>query len=306
MTHGKDDDLAVLFADIAESTELYREIGDVEALNVISACLLALKGVLPLHHGRLVKMLGDAVMCLFPDADCAVEAAIEMQRAIDELQPGGRSMRIRIGLHTGPVVIGGDDVFGDTVNVAAYLGDAATPGQILITGETVEKLSNGRRENVRPIFDAILKTTLARTAVSEVLWRDDLVERTNINLRVARTIPEDAGSLLLTLGDQEQRVDYWRSKLLIGRDAGCDLVLPAKVVSRRHATIRIERTQFFLVDASINGTFVTRMSGEEIHVVRREIMLEVRGEIRPGYSKTDRPEEPLISFRRDRRSMYRV
>jgi pSer/pThr/pTyr-binding forkhead associated (FHA) protein len=77
------------------------------------------------------------------------------------------------------------------------------------------------------------------------------------------------------------------------------------LVSRHHATIRIERTQFYLVDHSINGTFVTRASGEEIHVVRREIMLEVRGEIRPGYSRKERAG-PFIAFRRDRRSIYRV
>jgi len=306
MANNNDDHLAVLFADIAESTELYREIGDVEALNVISICLHAMKGVLPRHQGRLVKMLGDAVMCLFPDADCAVEAAVDMQREITALAPAGRSMQIRIGLHTGPVVVGGDDVYGDTVNVAAYLGDAATPGQILLTEATAKNLGAERRDGVRPIFDAILKTTLSKTAVCEVLWRDDHLERTNINLRVVRTIPEDAGSLLLTLGSDERRIDYWHAKLLIGRDPGCDLVLLAKVVSRRHATIRIERTQFFLVDASINGTFVTRASGEEIHVVRREIMLEASGEIRPGYSRSERPEEPCINFRRDRRSMYRV
>jgi adenylate cyclase len=306
MSSSKEDHLAVLFADVAESTELYREIGDVEALHVISICMHSMKNVLPRHQGRLVKMLGDAVMCLFPDTDCAVEAAVDMQREITALAPGGRSMQIRIGLHTGAVVVGGDDVYGDTVNVAAYLGDAASPGQILIAESTVKELRSERRENVRPIFDAVLKGTLSKTVVCEVLWRDDHFERTNINLRVARTIPEDAGSLLLTLGDEERRIDYWSAKLLIGRDSGCDLVLPAKVVSRRHATIRIERTQFYLVDASINGTFVTRESGEEIHVVRREIMLEVRGEIRPGYSRAECPDEPFISFRRDRRSMYRV
>jgi pSer/pThr/pTyr-binding forkhead associated (FHA) protein len=91
----------------------------------------------------------------------------------------------------------------------------------------------------------------------------------------------------------------------MGRDPDCDLVMTGSLVSRRHASIHIERTQFYLVDHSINGTFVMREDGEELHVVRREILLERAGEIRLGCSKADRNEH-CIAFRRDRRSMYRV
>jgi adenylate cyclase len=301
----KTDHLAVLFADVVESTALYRRLGDVEALNVINAVISELKAVLPHHQGRLVKTLGDAVMCLFPDADCAVEAAVDMQHAVAALNPAGEQMQIRVGLHTGPVVIGSEDVYGDTVNVAAYLADAATPGQILIAEETGGDMAQSRRDAMTPVFDAMLKTTLAKTAVFEVQWRDDLSERTQLNLNIERTIPQDIGSLVLNLGDSECRVDYWNATLTIGRATDSGLVVADTLVSRRHATIRVERTQFYLVDHSINGTFVTRASGEEIHVVRREIMLEVRGEIRPGYSRKGRAA-PFIAFRRDRRSMYRV
>lgn len=301
----KTDHLAVLFADVVESTALYRRLGDVAALHIINAVINELKSVLPHHQGRLVKTLGDAVMCLFPDADCAVEAAVDMQHAIAALNPAGEKMQIRIGLHTGPVVIGAEDVYGDTVNVAAYLADAATAGQILIAEATAKDMARERQDAMTPIFDAMLKTTLAKTAVCEVQWRDDLTERTQINMNIERTIPQDIGSLVLKLDDRECRVDYWNAMLTIGRAPDSGLVLADTLVSRRHATIRVERTQFYLVDHSINGTFVTRASGEEIHVVRREIMLEVRGEIRPGYSRTGRAG-PFIAFHRDRRSMYRV
>ena len=301
----KNDHLAVLFADVVESTALYRRLGDVQALHVINAVLDELKAVLPRYQGRLVKTLGDAVMCLFPDADCAVEAAVAMQHAVAGLDLAGEKMQIRIGLHTGPVVIGSEDVYGDTVNVAAYLADAATAGQILIAEVTAKDMSRERRDAMTPVFDAMLKTTLAKTAVCEVQWRDDLTERTNINLHIERTIPQDIGSLVLTMDERECRVDYWNATLTIGRATDSGLVVTDTLVSRKHATIRVERTQFYLVDHSINGTFVTRASGEEIHVVRREIMLEVRGEIRPGYSRSGRAG-PSIAFRRDRRSMYRV
>lgn len=305
MAYSQSDDIAVLFADIVESTSLFRRLGDIEALKIVNACLNAMKDVLPRHHGRLVKTLGDAVMCLFPDADSAVDAAVDMQLAIAALQPDGLVMQIRVGLHTGPVVIGGDDVYGDTVNVAAYLADAAIPDQILIAETTMEQMGAVRRKTTWPIFDAILKTTLAKTAVCEVQWRDDVVNRTHINPHIRRTIPEDAGSMLLVLGGEERRIDHWHRTLTVGREPGCDLVVSEAVASRRHATIRVERTQFYLVDHSVNGTFITRENGEEIHLIRREMLLEGSGEIRPGYSRA-LDDRPVIAFRRDRRSIYRV
>ncbi|MGA0034285.1 MAG: adenylate/guanylate cyclase domain-containing protein, partial [Burkholderiales bacterium] len=167
MPNSNVDDLAVLFADVVESTGLYRRLGDIEALKIVSACLDVMQGVLPRHQGRLVKTLGDAVMCLFPDAGCAVDAAIEMQQAINSFRPGGVVIEIRIGLHVGSVVVGRDDVYGDTVNVAAYLADAATPGQVLIAEPTLDELEPAWRDNARPLFDAILKSTPARTSVYE-------------------------------------------------------------------------------------------------------------------------------------------
>jgi hypothetical protein len=228
-----------------------------------------------------------------------------MQRKVAELRPGGMDLQIRIGLHTGPVVVGGEDVYGDTVNVAAYLADAATPGQILIAESTADELTPELRESVFPIFDAVLKNTLAPTAVCEARWRDDLALRTHINLHIRRSIPEDAGSMVLELGGQQARVDHWHAMLAIGRSPKSGLVVAHPMASRQHATIRLDRTQFYLVDHSTNGTFVTGGSGEEIHVVRREVMLEVRGEIRAGFSRDD-GGEPCIGFRRDRRSLYRV
>lgn len=225
--------------------------------------------------------------------------------AVADLRPGGLDLQIRIGLHTGPVVVGGEDVYGDTVNVAAYLADAATPGQILIAESTADELAPELRESVFPIFDAVLKNTLAPTAVCEARWRDDFALRTHINLHIQRSIPEDAGSMVLELGGQQARVDHWHATLAIGRAPESGLVVVHAMASRRHATIRLDRTQFYLVDHSTNGTFVTRASGEEIHVVRREIMLEVRGQIRAGFSRDD-GRGPYIDFRRDRRSLYRV
>lgn len=305
MPNPEADDLAVLFADIVDSTALYRRLGDIEALRIINACLGSLEQILPRHHGRTVKTIGDAIMCLFADADSAVTAAIEMHRVMASLRPGGLVMKIRIGLHSGPVVVGGDDVYGDTVNVAAYLADAASADQILIAQSTRDQLGAVHVGATRTVFEAMLKTSLSKTSVCEVQWRDDLIHRTQINPHIHRTIPEDSGSLVLELGPDVRRLDHWHPILTIGREAGCELLVTDAVVSRRHATIRVERMQFFIVDHSVNGTFITRSDGAEIHLMRREMMLEGEGEIRPGYSKAAEGR-PTIVFRRDRRSHYRV
>jgi len=99
--------------------------------------------------------------------------------------------------------------------VAAYLADAANPDQILISESTLQQLNEGYREATWPCFDAIMKTTLAKTALGEVQWRDDLVNSTLINPHIHRMIPEDADSLVLTLAGKEARLDDWHPILTI-------------------------------------------------------------------------------------------
>ena len=80
--------LAVLFADICESTKLYTTLGDNAARVVVNACLSLISGVVDRHHGRVVKTIGDEIMCVFRRADDAVMAASEMQASVDSKRPG--------------------------------------------------------------------------------------------------------------------------------------------------------------------------------------------------------------------------
>ncbi len=65
------------------------------------------------------------------------------------------------------------------------------------------------------------------------------------------------------------------------------------------------RTRFYLIDHSINGTFVTLADGEEIHVLRAEMLLDRSGELSLGRSRADGPND-VITFQYDRRSMFRI
>jgi adenylate cyclase len=118
-------------------------------------------------------------------------------------------------------------------------------------------------------------------------------------------IPGDTGSLMIALGDERIRIDQWRPTVKIGRGQDCDLVVTDRYASRQHLTIRLMRTRFYLIDHSINGTFVTFHGGQEVHVLRGELPLDRSGELRVGRSRTESPPD-AIAFEYDRRSMYRI
>jgi adenylate cyclase len=297
--------MAVVFADITESTALYQKLGDAAARNIVNACLSLLTGVLPRYEGRLVKTIGDEVMCVFPTADLAVLAASDMQAQVAAHRPGNYPVTLHVGLHYGPVLVEDDDVFGDTVNVAAYLTAVATADQILTTEATEQHLTATLKSTVRPVFNTVLKGAVEESRVFQVLWRTDKADQTDVNLHSSKIIPGDTGSLLITLDEERVRVDQWRMSVVVGRGKGCDLLVKDPFASRKHLTIRLVRTHFYLFDHSINGSFVTLESGEEVHVLRREMMLDGTGEICVGRSRTERPPE-IITFTRDRRSMFRV
>lgn len=296
---------AVLFADISESGALYQKLGDTTARIIVNACIEAMSAVLPRFDGELVKTLGDAILCVFPTADQAVLAAVEMQSVVTNGRPGNYPVAIHIGLHHGSVLVEDDDVFGDTVNVAAYLTAVATREQILTTEATERALSPALKTCVRPVFSAVLKGSGRESAVYQVLWKTDRTEITQVNLDSSRIIPGDAGSLLVALEDERIRIDQSRPSIKIGRGQDCDLVVTDRFASRLHLTIRAMRTRFYLIDHSINGTYVTLQGGGEVHVLRGEIALERSGVLTLGRSGAERPGE-IIRFDYDRRSMYRI
>lgn len=297
--------LTVLFADITESSRLYHQLGDSAARIVINECLSMLAAQLPRFGGRLVKTLGDAVMCVFPDAASAVGAATEMQAAVSAGRDGEPPLRIHIGLHAGPVLVEDGDVFGDTVNAAAFLTNVAMADQILISDVTERTLPAPLKVMVRPLFSAVLKGGSGESTICQVVWRMDTMDMTDVNVLAPRVIGADSGSLVVSLGDERVRVDRWQPLMTMGRAPGCDLVVTDAFASRRHCSIRFVRTSFYVVDHSVNGTYITLAGGDEIHLLRGETVIEGSGEIRLGRSRAEQAQD-VIAFQRDRRSQFRV
>ena len=297
--------LAILFADICESTKLYSTLGDNAARVVVNACLSLVSSVVERFNGRVVKTIGDEVMCVFLRADDAVMAASEMQASVDAKRPGKHHVQLHIGLHYGAVLVEDNDVFGDTVNAAAYLTAVAAAEQILTTEATERNLSPELRATVRPVFKAVLKGSTEESTVYQVVWHNDIVNLTDVNMRSHKIIPGDQGSLIVAHRNLSLRLDQARPNITIGRGEDCDLVVHEKLASRKHVSIRLMRTHFYLVDHSLNGTFVSLESGDEVHVLRKELLLDGTGTLTLGRSARDGAED-IISFTRDRRSMYRL
>ena len=225
---------AILFADICDSTSLYQELGDAAGRNVVNACLAVIMEVVPRHQGRVVMTVGDAALCLFPSADQSVLAASDMQSVVASTRPGNFPATIHIGLHYGPVLVEEGDVFGDTVNVAAYLTAVAMSEQILATEVARQSLSAALGSCVRPIFNTVLKGSERETIVYQILWRPDRIDLTDVNDQARKLIPGDTGSLLVSLDEERVRIDQWCTGIVIGRDAECDLVVAGRYASRAH------------------------------------------------------------------------
>jgi adenylate cyclase len=93
--------------------------------------------------GRIFNLAGDGMLAEFPSALAAVQAAIMAQDRLGdwaEVQPEDDRMRLRIGVNLGDVVVSGNDLLGDGVNVAARLQEVAVPGGICLSGAVYEQV----------------------------------------------------------------------------------------------------------------------------------------------------------------------
>ena len=102
---------------------------------------LAMRGLIERHEGRVVNTWGDAVIAEFASPVEAVQAAVEVQHELATRNNGVPEeicMRFRIGINLGDVMVEGDDLYGEGVNIAARLQSLAEPGGVVISGTVYE------------------------------------------------------------------------------------------------------------------------------------------------------------------------
>jgi adenylate cyclase len=145
---------ALVFADLSGFTELTERRGDDAAAVAAAGLQRRAETIARTNGGRLVKLLGDGAMLLFPEPEAAVAAALELTAAGD---PG---LPIHAGVHAGPVVQRDRDVFGRTVNLASRIAGTAGPNEVIVSGSVVEALRSGRFR-FEPVAEVELKGVAA-------------------------------------------------------------------------------------------------------------------------------------------------
>ncbi|MEO8332739.1 MAG: adenylate/guanylate cyclase domain-containing protein [Gallionella sp.] len=171
---GNQKKLAVLFADISASSDLYEKLGDALALQSIAQCVAIMTRELPAFQGTLIKVIGDEIMCTFPNAEQAFHAACAMQNAVENNKyQDGTPMHIRIGFHYGEVIHESGDVFGDTVNIAARVTAITRASQIILTQAAMDVLPPALQDKTRQLKRAEFKGKPAQFEIFMVIWASD-------------------------------------------------------------------------------------------------------------------------------------
>ena len=271
--------LCLLFADLANSTGMYRDYGDQRGRQAVTTCLSILEEAARACGGNIVDRIGDEVFCSFETAEQAAEAAVQMQSEMERarsqnLIPSNAS--VRVGFHFGPVIRDELGIFGDAVHTAKRTSSLAKGEQILTTAETLNELLPFWKLISRALGRTTVKGKRGAFSLHEIVWNRGLLtvdhgretERANIRL-------------IIQTNGSELTLDHHRPTLSIGRGRGCDLVIEDQHISRLHARIEYRGTHFVVSDASRNGTVLMR-GGEKVRLVREERRLEEQGKILVG------------------------
>ncbi|MDM8541876.1 adenylate/guanylate cyclase domain-containing protein [Desulfococcaceae bacterium HSG9] len=294
----KNEVLAIMFADICRSTSLYDILGDQAAQKLVDTCLSHLMEVTKQNNGTVIKTIGDEVMCTFPSANLAVDAACAMHTIMEEVPlpqnaPSWFSHpSLRIGIHFGPVIRKENDIFGDAVNVAARIASLTKPMHTFTTQPTVEALPPVYRTAIQCIDRGGLKGKRGELNIYEVVWQQQ--DLTMVS-PAAMPTPTAKSRLQLQFQGKIIELDMDRPRISIGRHTQNEIEINNVRVSRTHAVIEYRRGKFLLIDQSSNGTFLILKGQKPNYIFRNEEELKGNGLIGCG-NVIDKNSPEAIQF----------
>ncbi len=288
--------LALQFVDIVDSTQLYERIGNVPAATLAQRVLAHLRLIIEANAGRVIKSLGDGLLAAFPTADDAVVSTLAMME-----QQGGYGLRLRVGLHFGPVIQGREDLYGDACNVAARVEAIARAGEVLATDDLVQRLSPPLHRKTKLLNSISVKGKATPIRVFQIRLTDEAeetVESTTVGLTLSNR-PDDRGMLSLHMDYRDATVTMNRllPRVTIGREETSGLRILSRQTSRQHAVIDFSRESFILTDHSTNGTFIR--TGDSLPVVLRRDSTKLVGSGLIGFGAEPRNagEDHVVAFR---------
>jgi len=280
-----DTEVAVLFADVVGSTRLFEVLGDLAARDLIVACVDVMRSATERNRGNVIKTIGDEILAIFPTANDAVNAAAEMQHDVGvhpALSVQGQHVAIRIGCHFGPVVLEKRDIFGASVHTANRMTSQAKAGQIILTAETVARLSPEWRVLARQIDTTALRGSAEEVELFEVLWQQEDATSMLPSIEVGARTGHRPKRVRLRYQGREYVLGEGRTSLTLGRSEDNDIIVKSGLISRIHARVEIARDKVLLVDQSTNGSFVKTQDGKEAFVRRDSVALAGAGAIGLG------------------------
>jgi len=273
---------AIMFADIAGSTRLYNQLGDDKAEFIISTRLAIMCSITANNNGRVIKNIGDEIMCQFPSAEDAALAATEMH-VKKVISDNSEPLNIRIGLHFGNTIEKNNDIFGDAVNIAARMAAIAKANQSITTESFVQLLSSNSKSKTRLFDNARVKGIAEEMKIYQLLWEEGNVT-TFATAQHIQQISKAKVSIILRFNGEE-RIYTDRdiiTAISIGRDVSRDITIDATFASRSHVNLEFRRGKFVLVDHSTNGTYVKLNEQNNIFIRREELPLIGEGYISLG------------------------
>ena len=272
----------ILFTDIVGSSKLYSKHGNAKAKALIDSAIDKIKSLVNQHAGETVKTIGDEVMAQFSAVDQAFACAKQCHINLLTLQ-----LELRTGLCFGETILDQQDVFGDTVNNAAFYTKHANAGQILTDQYTLQQAST-LVQSSSDLFDSLpIKGRQDNSKIFRFNWED----QTHI-FSTTQLIPAEP----VKGGNEESklRLDYKEFSVIvspssprysIGRDfESVDLHVPNRNASRNHCSIFFRRGKFVLKDHSTNGTYLSIYGRDPIFLRNETAPLTDSGKFSLGNS----------------------
>ena len=166
---------ALMFVDMASSTDITRLLGDAAALSLVRRYRQIVRKALVENGGREVDRAGDGFLISFESAYAAAKCAIAIQRGLSKENEGhsnGVAINARIGIGAGEPVMDGDYLFGSTVNLTSRICDCGEPGQI-IAAKVVRDICIGKDVTFKPLGTRTLKGFEDAVEIELVDWSKD-------------------------------------------------------------------------------------------------------------------------------------
>ena len=286
-------DLCLGFTDVVGSTAYFSRFGDEQGRGLQQRHLDALNSVLERGGGRIVDTAGDGAFTCWQTVEGALQALVEMQDVIsrqNQTRPREHQLTVRIGVHWGPVLTDGAVVTGDAVNLAARVAGSGSPGEMRLTKQAFQELSNNSRIRCRLLPPVELKGIHKLVELYAYEWRDRTlfpslvrVEETGEEYvlpaqdtisfgRLREKDGQPANDIVLSLPDKQmtQQISRWHFELRRRNEGfalrpvsdqatevdGQAITKGTDVVIRPGAVVRLSRvmTLTFVADAMFGGS----------------------------------------------------